>query len=203
MYYMVSASRHGKSYNDSRFTGGRQSSLAISVFLIDPACSRVIPLTLSVMYDDEAIADPQPNVLNLTSEMTPLSSTRIWSFMTLLIGIRTRCWTIGSVALTLHMLHSISQRSSLFLIANYTPGAPTNPVPTSTSALGMFPTYQYKSISKIVSLDPAPILISRKNSNDIHFEGSHSGRSPAKSSQPYSRETLRVCFITYVHTFSW
>lgn len=42
-----------------------------------------MPLTRSVMYDDEAMADPQPKVLNLTSEMTPCSSTRIWSFITL------------------------------------------------------------------------------------------------------------------------
>lgn len=32
------------------FTGGRQSSLAISVFLIDPACSSVIPFTRVVLY---------------------------------------------------------------------------------------------------------------------------------------------------------
>ena len=56
---------------DARLTGGRLRSLAISVFLIAPAWSRDMPLTLSVMYDDEAMAEPQPNVLNLTSEITP------------------------------------------------------------------------------------------------------------------------------------
>ena len=59
------------------FTGGRQSSFATSVFLIAPASSRVSPLTRSVINDDEAIADPHPNVLNLTSEIRPFSSTRI------------------------------------------------------------------------------------------------------------------------------
>lgn len=95
-------------------TGGRQSSLAISVFLIAPACSRVMPkgnrnnnqiaaerqrepaagtkwrgsflrdgpLTRSVMYELEAIAEPQPKVLNLTSLMIPSASTLIWSFIT-------------------------------------------------------------------------------------------------------------------------
>ena len=38
------------------------------------------------MYDDEAMADPHPNVLNLTSEMTPSSPTRICSFITLLVS---------------------------------------------------------------------------------------------------------------------
>jgi hypothetical protein len=63
-------------------TGGRQSSLAISVFLIFSASSSERPLTRSVMYELLAMAEPQPNVLNLTSEMTPFSSTRIWSFIT-------------------------------------------------------------------------------------------------------------------------
>ena len=75
--YSTRSTRH------ARLTGGRQSSLAISVFLTAPACSSDIPLTRSVIYDEEAMADPQPNVLNLTSEMFPLSSTRIWSFITL------------------------------------------------------------------------------------------------------------------------
>jgi len=39
-------------------------------------------MTRSVMYELEAMALPQPKVLNFTSEMMPLSSTRIWSFMT-------------------------------------------------------------------------------------------------------------------------
>ena len=66
-----------------RFTGGKHNSLAISVFLIFPASSNVIPLTSSVKYELLAIALPQPNVLNLTSEMVSVSgSTLIWSFMT-------------------------------------------------------------------------------------------------------------------------
>src|SRR6266481_3583249 len=64
------------------FTGGRHNSFAISVFLIFPASSRERPFTRSVIYELEAIALPQPNVLNLTSEMMPFSLTRICNFMT-------------------------------------------------------------------------------------------------------------------------
>lgn len=120
-------------------TGGRQSSLAISVFLTLEACSSDMPLTCSVMKDEEAIAEPQPEEVKrqrvrlsgeragsekeeererteglepaevgarepeakcqkrargggnaiveetntYTSEITPFSSTRIWSFITL------------------------------------------------------------------------------------------------------------------------
>lgn len=39
-------------------------------------------MTRSVMYELDAMALPQPKVLNLTSEMMPLSSTRICNFMT-------------------------------------------------------------------------------------------------------------------------
>ena len=46
------------------------------------ASSNVRPLTRSVINDEEAIAEPHPNVLNLTSLIRPLSSTRIWSFIT-------------------------------------------------------------------------------------------------------------------------
>lgn len=63
-------------------TGGKHSSLAISVFLIFSASSNERPLTLSVIYELDAMAEPHPKVLNLTSEMMPCSSTRIWSFMT-------------------------------------------------------------------------------------------------------------------------
>lgn len=69
--------------NYSRFTGGRHNSFAISVLRIRPASSKVIPRTSSVKYEDEAIAEPQPNVLNLTSEIVLLfGSTRICSFIT-------------------------------------------------------------------------------------------------------------------------
>src|SRR6266705_3229853 len=54
-------------------TGGSASSFAISVFLILPASSSERPFTRSVIYELEAMALPQPNVLNLTSEMIPLS----------------------------------------------------------------------------------------------------------------------------------
>jgi hypothetical protein len=63
-------------------TGGSASSFAISVFFILPASSSERPFTRSVIYELEAMALPQPNVLNLTSEIIPLSSTRICSFIT-------------------------------------------------------------------------------------------------------------------------
>ena len=49
---------------------------------IAPASSRVSPLTRSVMNEEDAMAEPHPKVLNLTSEIRPFSSTRIWSFIT-------------------------------------------------------------------------------------------------------------------------
>lgn len=58
------------------FTGGNDNSLAISVFLIFPASSRLKPLTRSVRYELLAMALPHPNVLNLTSEMMPLRRKR-------------------------------------------------------------------------------------------------------------------------------
>src|SRR5208283_1742298 len=65
------------------FTGGRDSSLTISVFLIVRASSMVLPLTHSVASEDEAMAEPQPKVLNLASSMTLVSRlTLICSFMT-------------------------------------------------------------------------------------------------------------------------
>lgn len=63
-------------------TGGKHSSLAISVFLIVTASSIVFPLIHSVAKLDEAMAEPQPNVLNLTSSITPVGDTLICSFIT-------------------------------------------------------------------------------------------------------------------------
>jgi hypothetical protein len=42
----------------------------------------LIPLTHSVASDDDAIAEPQPKVLNLASSMTPCSLILSCSFMT-------------------------------------------------------------------------------------------------------------------------
>ena len=55
------------------FTGGSASSFTMSVFLMARASSTVLPLTHSVASDDEAIAEPQPKVLNLASSMTLVS----------------------------------------------------------------------------------------------------------------------------------
>src|SRR6266849_9946111 len=51
------------------FTGGSESSLTISVFLICSASSTVLPFTHSVAREDDAIAEPQPKVLNFASSM--------------------------------------------------------------------------------------------------------------------------------------
>src|ERR1700737_452773 len=65
------------------FTGGSESSFTMSIFLIVRASSTVLPLTHSVASDEDAIAEPQPNVLNLASSMTLVSRlTLICSFMT-------------------------------------------------------------------------------------------------------------------------
>lgn len=56
-------------------TGGSFSSLAISLFFIFAASSIVLPLTHSVASELDAIAEPQPNVLNFASIIFPFSST--------------------------------------------------------------------------------------------------------------------------------
>jgi hypothetical protein len=81
------------------------------------------------MYELEAMALPQPNVLNLTSLMMPLSSTRIWSFITSPQLDRNSCQDGGE------------KRKSKGTYA----GAPTNPVPTSTSVLGREPTWNVEN----------------------------------------------------------
>ena len=55
---------------------------SVSVFLIELASSIFLPLTHSVIKELEAIADPQPNVLNLASSITPSSLTLICNFIT-------------------------------------------------------------------------------------------------------------------------
>ena len=52
-------------------------NIAISVFLIESASSMLLPFTHSVISELEAIADPQPNVLNFASSMIPFSPTFI------------------------------------------------------------------------------------------------------------------------------
>ena len=55
------------------FTGGRLSSVTMSVFLIASASSTVLPFSHSVARLELAIAEPQPNVLNFASSMMPVS----------------------------------------------------------------------------------------------------------------------------------
>ena len=64
------------------FTGGSASSLAICVFLMVSASSTDLPFTHSVTSEDEAMADPQPNVLNLASSILPSSLILTWRRMT-------------------------------------------------------------------------------------------------------------------------
>ena len=54
----------------------------MSVFLMEMASSSDLPLSHSVARLDEAMAEPQPKVLNFASVMTPLASTSTWSFIT-------------------------------------------------------------------------------------------------------------------------
>src|SRR5438270_10670467 len=64
-------------------TGGSESSFTISMFLMERASSTVFPFTHSVASEEEAMAEPQPNVLNLASSMTLVSRlTLICSFIT-------------------------------------------------------------------------------------------------------------------------
>ena len=55
------------------FTGGSESSFTMSMFLMERASSTVLPFTHSVASEEEAMAEPQPNVLNLASSMTLVS----------------------------------------------------------------------------------------------------------------------------------
>src|ERR1700722_3253938 len=64
------------------FTRGRFSSVTMSEFLIASASSMLFPLIHSVAGDADAFAEPQPNVLNRASSMTPASLTRIWRRIT-------------------------------------------------------------------------------------------------------------------------
>src|SRR6266498_2509985 len=52
------------------FTGGSDNSFTMSMFLMARASATVLPLTHSVASDEEAIAEPQPKVLNLASSIT-------------------------------------------------------------------------------------------------------------------------------------
>ena len=63
-------------------TGGRLSSLAMSALEIFMASSTLWPLTMVVTRELEAMAEPQPKVLNLASSMMPLSLIFNCSFIT-------------------------------------------------------------------------------------------------------------------------
>lgn len=69
-----------------------------------------MPFTLSVMYEDEAMADPHPKVLNLTSEMTPGEKTvRIVSLRVELEREKERLTAIIDSDLKLHHTKSRDQ----------------------------------------------------------------------------------------------
>lgn len=62
--------------------GGSFKWAAISEFLMAKISSTDFPLTHSVATELLAMAEPQPNVLNLESMIVPFSSTRICNFIT-------------------------------------------------------------------------------------------------------------------------
>ena len=64
------------------FTGGRDSSFAISTLDISSATSIGCPFTSVVIKELEAIAEPQPKVLNFASSMIPESLILSCSLMT-------------------------------------------------------------------------------------------------------------------------
>src|SRR5208283_2672178 len=66
------AARIASSANTEQWilTGGSESSFTMSMFLMVRASSTVLPLTHSVAKEEEAMAEPQPKVLNLASSMT-------------------------------------------------------------------------------------------------------------------------------------
>ncbi len=56
------------------FTGGRFNSSTISILSILTASSTDLPFNHSVAKEEEAMAEPQPNVLNFASVITPVAS---------------------------------------------------------------------------------------------------------------------------------
>lgn len=73
---------NNNSLEQCSLTGGKESSLAISVFFSFKASSTVLPFTHSVANELEAIAEPHPKVLNFASMILPFSSTLICNFIT-------------------------------------------------------------------------------------------------------------------------
>lgn len=152
-------------------TGGRQSSLAMSVFLIFRAsstCSTTVgcsvdgqeegfslvlihvycwrywtltdlPFTHSVARELEAIAEPQPNVLNRASMILPFSSTWIWNSA----DIYQRSTVFVRKCFINRAQCCISARDQVTwsFITSPHAGAPTNPVPTFLSFLSREPTF--------------------------------------------------------------
>ena len=79
----VNKKRFLKLLEQCSFTGGRDNSFAMSTLVIFTASHTFNPLIFSVTREEEAIADPHPNVLNLQSLISPVSSsTIICNFMT-------------------------------------------------------------------------------------------------------------------------
>src|SRR3954465_11414219 len=65
------------------FTGGRASSFPMSVFLWVGGAAPALPCPPSGAGEEEAIAEPQPKVLNFASSITPVAwFTLICSFIT-------------------------------------------------------------------------------------------------------------------------
>lgn len=60
------------------FTGGSFRWFEMSVFLMVMASSSDFPFTHSLATELDAMADPQPNVLNLASTIFPLATLIYW-----------------------------------------------------------------------------------------------------------------------------
>lgn len=65
-------------YLQCNFTGGSFKWFEISVFLMVRASSRDFPFTHSLATELEAIAEPQPNVLNFASTILPSATLIYW-----------------------------------------------------------------------------------------------------------------------------
>ncbi|CAN7989529.1 unnamed protein product, partial [Ixodes hexagonus] len=73
--------RASDSLEQCNLTGGKLNSFAMSVFFMVEKQLTFLPLIHSVARELDAIAEPQPKVLNFASTIFPFSALT-WSFMT-------------------------------------------------------------------------------------------------------------------------
>lgn len=106
----------------------------MSVFLMCSTSSSFFPFTHSEATEEEAIADPHPNVLNLASSITPSSFTLICAGRGAGGAGRTRNDSRAGE----HGAHTRPARTCSFITSPHA-GAPTSPVPTALSPLSKEP----------------------------------------------------------------